>query len=194
MVPAGPAIDGVVVVGASAGGVEALSTLVAGLPAELPVPVLVVVHIPPSATSALPVILDRRGPLPVRQAVDGAELHAGEVLVAPPDHHLLVVDGRVGLSRGAYEHGHRPAVDVLFRSAADAFGARVIAVVLSGVLDDGAAGVVAVKQRGGRCVVQSDAMFDGMPTAVRRADHPDAELPVADIPSRLLEWLREAPG
>jgi two-component system chemotaxis response regulator CheB len=194
MAPAGSALDSVVVVGASAGGVEALRALIGGLPADLPAAVLVVVHIPPLATSALPVILDRSGPILVRQAVDGAALRAGEVFVAPPDHHLLAVDGRVSLTRAPYENGHRPAVNVLFRSAARAFGSRVIAVVLSGVLDDGAAGAVAVKRRGGRCVVQSDPRFDGMPAAVRRADHPDAELPVADIPGLLVEWLREPPG
>ena len=183
----------IIVVGASAGGVEALIALVAGLPADLPAAVLVVVHVPPTGTSALPVILSRRGPLPARHAEDGSELRAGELLVAPPDHHVVVIDGKVGLTRGPQENGHRPAVDVLFRSAARSWGSRVVAVVLSGALDDGAAGTVAVKRRGGRCVVQTDALFDGMPTAASRADHPDAELPVADIPAQLTEWLATLP-
>jgi two-component system chemotaxis response regulator CheB len=184
---------GLVVIGASAGGIEALRELVAGLPADLPAAVLVVVHVPPTGTSVLPVILSRRGPLPARHAEDGAELRAGQLLVAPPDRHLVVIDRGVGLTRGPQENGHRPAVDVLFRSAARAWGSRVMAVVLSGALDDGAAGVVAVKRRGGRCVVQSDALFDGMPAAAIRADHPDAELPVADIPGQLTEWLGALP-
>jgi two-component system chemotaxis response regulator CheB len=182
-----------VVIGASAGGVEALSALVARLPADLPAAVLVVVHVPATGTSALPVILGRRGPLPARHAQDGARLCAGAVLVAPPDHHLVVRGDTVVLTRGPQENGYRPAADVLFRSAAREWGPRVLSVVLSGALDDGAAGVVAVKQRGGRCVVQSDALFDGMPSAASRADHPDAQLPVAEIPGLLTSWLAELP-
>jgi two-component system chemotaxis response regulator CheB len=193
MADAGTAPRGLVVVGGSAGGIEALRELVSGLPPDFAAAVLVVVHVPPAGTSALPLILDRRGPLPARHARDGQELRAGEVLVAPPDHHLMVIDGRVSLTRGPQENGHRPAVDVLFRSAARAWGPRVNAVVLSGALDDGAAGVVAVKQRGGRCVVQADPLFDGMPTAAAIADDPDDEVPVAEIPGRLVAWLEKLP-
>jgi two-component system chemotaxis response regulator CheB len=189
----GSAPLGLVVVGASAGGVEALGTLVGQLPPDLPATVLVTMHVPAVGTSALPAILERRGALPARHAQEGEELRAGEILVAPPDHHLVVDGARVRLTRGPQENGHRPAVDVLFRSAARSWGSRVIAVVLSGALDDGAAGVVAVKQRGGRCAVQSDAMFDGMPRAATRADHPDAELPASDMGKQLEAWLQELP-
>jgi two-component system chemotaxis response regulator CheB len=180
----------VVVVGASAGGVEALRTLVSGLPVDFPAAVLVVLHTPASSRSALASILTRSGPLPAVQAEEDDELQAGRILVAPPDRHLIVYGQRVTLSRGPHENGHRPAVDVLFRSAARAWGERLVGVVLSGTLDDGAAGTVAVAQRGGRCVVQSDALFDGMPRAAMSADAPQ-QAPAREIGAVLESWLAE---
>jgi two-component system, chemotaxis family, protein-glutamate methylesterase/glutaminase len=183
----------VVVVGASAGGVEALKELVAGLPADLPATVLVVLHIPASGSNALAAILDRAGPLQARQAQHGEPLTLGTVRVAPPDHHLLVVDDRLALSLGPRENGHRPAVDVLFRSAARALGPRCIGVVLSGALDDGAAGMVAVRQRGGVGVVQDpdDAMQTGMPTSAIQAASPEHVLPMTQIAGLLARLAGE---
>jgi len=184
-----------VVIGASAGGVEALRELVAGLPGDLSACVLVVLHVPATGGSALPSILDRAGPLPARHAVDGERLGRGQVLVAQPDHHLLVLGGHVALTRGPQENGHRPAVDVLFRSAARAWGARVTSVVLSGSLDDGAAGSIAVHARGGRCLVQDpdDALYDAMPVAALKAV-PEAErLGVGALITRVVELDASAP-
>ncbi|MFI5611878.1 chemotaxis protein CheB [Amycolatopsis sp. NPDC051903] len=154
-----------VVIGASAGGIVALRSLVANLPEEFPAAVLVTVHLGIGARSALPLILDRAGPLPAKTAEHGADLAPGTIHVAPPDRHLLTDDGKIVLSRGLTESGHRPAVNATFRSAALTAGPRAIGVVLSGMLDDGAAGLRAIVDRGGVAVVQepAEALFADMP-------------------------------
>jgi two-component system, chemotaxis family, protein-glutamate methylesterase/glutaminase len=181
----------VVVIGASAGGVEALGRLMEGLPPELPAAVFVVLHLLPTGTSVLPAILDRAGVLPATPATDGEPVERGRIYVAPPDHHLLVGDGTVVLSRGPRENGHRPAVDPLFRSAARAFGSRVVAIVLSGSLDDGTAGLRFVKSRGGVTVVQdpTDALYPGMPQSALAHEVADHCVPIARMPGLVCDLL-----
>lgn len=183
----------IVVVGASAGGVEALKVLVAGLPEGLPASVFVVLHVPARGTSILPKILARSGPLPARHAADGEAIRPGQIYVAPPDFHLLVRDGSVRLSRGPRENGHRPSADALFRSAARSYGRRVQGVVLSGTLDDGTAGLLAVKRRGGVAIVQepSDALYSGMPLSALGQVAIDHVLPAAEIGEILDRLARE---
>jgi two-component system chemotaxis response regulator CheB len=182
----------VVVIGASAGGVEALRTLVADLPADFPACVLVTLHVPSTGMSALPAILSRTGVLPAEHAREGSLIEAGRILIAPPDHHLILLEDTVTLSHGPRENGHRPAVDVLFRSAARAHDGRVIAVVLSGALDDGAAGMVAVTRRGGTGIVQDfdDALHDSMPRAAQAAAGVELVVPAKELAALLGELLR----
>jgi two-component system chemotaxis response regulator CheB len=181
-----------VVVGASAGGVRALRTLAAGLPADLPAAVCVVLHIG-SHPSSLAELMASAGPLPASLARHGELLRPGHVFVAPPDHHLLVEGGQLRLSRGPKEHHARPAVDPLFRSAALHAGPRAIGVVLSGRLDDGTAGLAAVKVCGGLAVVQdpAEAESPGMPRSALDFVAVDHCLPVAQIGPLLGRLVRE---
>lgn len=180
----------IIVVGASAGGVEVLCQLVRDLPPDLPAAIFIVLHISPQGTSVLPQILNRSRQkrykdfsFPAAHAQDGEEIVQGRIYVAPPDHHLLIKEGYVRVTRGPKENSHRPAVDPLFRTAARIYGRRVVGVVLSGTLDDGTAGLVAIKQQGGMAVVQDpeDAMYSGMPTSAIENVAVDHILPVADI-------------
>jgi two-component system, chemotaxis family, protein-glutamate methylesterase/glutaminase len=160
----------VIVVGASAGGVEPLRRMARSLPPNLPASVLVVLHVSPDQPSALAQVLDRAGPLRAVDAEDGAPLERGRIYVAVPDYHLLLEPNHIRVVTGPKENRNRPAVDVLFRSAAKVYGPRVVGVVLSGALDDGTAGLIAIKVRGGVAVVQdpAEAFTDGMPRSAMR--------------------------
>lgn len=186
----------IVVIGGSAGGVEALKRLCAGLPADFPAAVFVVVHISPISRSVMPELLSRAGPLPARHPKDEEAISRGVIYVAPPDMHLLLRPGHVLLRRSPQENRTRPAIDPLFRSAAVAYRSRVIGVVLSGLLDDGSAGLVAVKSCGGICVVQEpeDAMWPEMPRNALAHDHVDHTASVADLPDLLNRLVKEPPG
>jgi two-component system, chemotaxis family, protein-glutamate methylesterase/glutaminase len=178
----------IIVVGASAGGVEALSYLVSNLPPDLNAIILVILHVPSEGKSVLPTILNRAKRLPAHHAKDGEVLKPGHIYVAPPGYHLIVKSGYVHLARGPKENNHRPAIDPTFRTAARAYDGRVIGVVLTGVLDDGTAGLTAVKIRGGLTIVQdpADATYKGMPrSAIENVKEIDYILPLSKIPSKL---------
>jgi two-component system chemotaxis response regulator CheB len=183
----------IVVIGASAGGVEAVASLVEMLPRDLAAAVFVVVHFPPHTTSVLPRIITRRGGMTAMHPEDGTPIELGCVYVAPPDRHLLVENGHVRLVRGPRENGARPAVDPLFRSAARAYGSRVIGVVLTGNLDDGTAGLMSIKSAGGLTIVQDpdDALYAGMPSSALRHVQADHVAPLSEIPSLLVRRVGE---
>jgi two-component system chemotaxis response regulator CheB len=186
-----------IVIGGSAGGIEALATVLSALPEDLPAAVAVVIHLHRHAPAALAPVLDRRSALPVAFAADGEKLAPGRVLVAPTDRHLLVrPDRTVAVGHGPRENGHRPSVDVLFRSAAVHLGPQVIGVVLSGVLDDGSAGLHAVRQRGGAAVVQDpiDALYDGMPSNALKLVPDAMGVPARAIAARLCELVAHHTG
>ena len=190
----------IVVIGASAGGVEALRRLVRDLPPGLAASLFVVCHFPPGQRSILPEILSRSGPLLAAHAIDGELFHPGHIYVAPPDYHLLLAAGqRMQLTRGPRENHHRPAVDPLFRSAARNYGPRVIGVILTGFLNDGAAGLLAVRSAGGIAVVQdpADATVGHMPEAAARiagADYCVTLDRLAPLLGQLIQQPLAAPG
>lgn len=178
----------IIVVGASLGGVEALQKLVSGLPRDIQAALLVVQHIGRHA-SRLPELLARCGRLPAKHAGHGETLEGGIIYVAPPDHHLVLVDRTTWITRGPRENWARPAIDPLFRSAADIFGPCVIGIVLSGALNDGTAGLHAVRARGGIAIVQdpADAFCPDMPRSALRHAGADYCVPLSEIPRLLPE-------
>jgi two-component system chemotaxis response regulator CheB len=182
----------VVVVAASAGGISALSKLFSGLPADLPVPLVVVQHLDPRHRSLLAEVLARRTRLHVRQVRDGEKLEAGTIYIAPPDNHVLAnSDGTIALSHSELVHFVRPSADLLFESAAGAYRDRVIAVVLTGTGSDGNMGVRAVKAVKGTVIAQdpADAEFDGMPKAAVSTGDVDFVLPLDEIPNALVTLI-----
>lgn len=186
----------IVAVAASAGGIHALVTVLGGLGADLPVPVLVVQHMDPHHRTVLAEILDRRTALHVKLAEAGESVRPGTVHIAPPDRHLIVDrDGTLGLTLGDRVHFLRPSADPLFESVADAYGARAVAVILSGTGSDGAKGVDAVKAQGGTVIAQDPetADFTGMPEAAVGTGAVDFVLPLEDI-SALIRGLVDTRG
>jgi two-component system chemotaxis response regulator CheB len=183
----------IVVIGGSAGSIEAVTEVVRGLPPDFPAAVFVVVHFPGSVSSTLPRILSRAGPLVARHAREGELIEPGRIYVAPPDCHLHLNDGHTRLTKGPKENGHRPAIDPLFRTAAHSYGPRVVGVVLSGNLNDGTAGLLVIKQRDGIAIVQSleTALYSGMPRSAMEHVAVDQVLAPSEIPFLLSELAAE---
>jgi two-component system chemotaxis response regulator CheB len=175
--------------------VEAVAAIARALPPTLPAAVCVVIHFPDRTASALPQILNRAGNLPAAHAADAEPVRAGRIYIAPPGCHLTVADARLRVRSGPKENGHRPAIDPLFRSAAREYGTDAIGVILSGNLDDGTAGLAAIKRAGGLTIVQEpdDALFGGMPRSAVRHVGPDYVVPLDEIPA-LLKRLTESPA
>jgi two-component system, chemotaxis family, protein-glutamate methylesterase/glutaminase len=173
----------IVVIGASLGGVDALRRLVGLLPADLNAAVLVVNHMDPSSTGHLPRILSNVAKIPFAAAVDGEKVETGRGYVAVPNRHLMIEARQIRLSRGPRESHARPAVDNLFRSAAYGYGQRVIGIVLTGLLDDGTAGLWAIKDRGGIAIVQSpdEAAYPSMPRSALTHVEVDYSLTISEI-------------
>ena len=183
----------IIVIGSSAGGVDALTRLCAALPADLPATVFVAQHLSPSAKSVLPQLLDRAGPLKALSPVDGEAFERGHIYVAGPDRHLLIRPDKVLVRRGPVENRTRPAVNALFRSAARAYGGRVIGVVLTGLLDDGTDGLIAIKAAGGTSVVQDpdEAEWPSMPLNAVKRDHVDHIVELVDIAALITRLVQE---
>ena len=184
----------IIVVGASAGGIEALRILTGALPADFSASLFIVVHTSPDAPGMLAEIFNRSGRLPVSYATDGDRIQKGRIYVAPPDRHLLIEPNRIRVTRGPKENRFRPAVDPLFRSAAQTYGPRTIGVILTGYMDDGTAGLRTVKQLGGTAVVQdpTDALVPFMPLNAVTHVMVDYCLPLEEIAPLLVQLTTEA--
>lgn len=182
-----------IVIGASAGGMAALKELVAQLPKDFPAPVFIVNHMGAHTTGeALVKVLKESGSLACVHAQDQQGFKSGTIYVAPSDQHMLIVEGKILITKGARENRSRPAIDPLFRSAAVAYGNRVVGIILTGYLDDGTSGMMAIKRCGGVCVAQDpeDASYPDMPLSVIANVGADYILPVADMGALLSELVR----
>ncbi|MCK1359700.1 chemotaxis protein CheB [Bradyrhizobium sp. 199] len=186
----------IIVIGGSAGATQPLKHILSRLPPDLPAAVFIVLHIPARGIGILSTVASSAGPLPVRQAENGMEIQPGQIYLAAPDHHLLLSEDRILLGRGPRENLVRPAIDALFRSAAITHGPRVIGVLLSGLLSDGAAGLNAIKRCGGMAVVQDpmDAISDEMPRRAMEETTVDLCVPGASMGDVLSELVREQAG
>jgi two-component system chemotaxis response regulator CheB len=178
-----------VVIGTSAGGLDALRSLAAALPADFPAAICIVMHTAPQSPGVLHEILGRAGVLPVVSPRNFQRIAAGHIYVAPPDFHLIVEPRRLRITKGPKENRFRPAIDPLFRSAAQVFGPMAIGVVLTGSLDDGTAGLWAIKQLGGTAIVQDpqEALYPSMPQSAIRHVKVDHVVRIAELAPLLVQ-------
>ena len=186
----------IVVIGGSQGAIEALLEIVRVLPADLAAAILVVIHLPMEANSYLPNMLTRAGTMRAGHPADREPVRPGQIYVAPPNFHLTLEGGDVHALKGPRENRHRPAIDPLFRTAARSFGPRVLAVVLSGNLDDGSAGLLAVRRREGIAIVQDPSSATAGEMPQRALDYAGADfiLPVAGIGPKIVELVHSRDG
>ena len=182
----------IVVIGGSSGALNVLAFL-RHLPSNFPAAIFLVLHTAPGGPGLLPDILRRYSKLPVDHARDGEAIAAGRIYVAPPDYHLSVVEGSMQVARGPKENRHRPSIDVLFRSAANSYGPRVVGMVLSGMLDDGSAGLIEIRTRQGLAVVQDpeDAVFQDMPRNALAHAGADYTVPQSQLAALLTRIVKE---
>ena len=178
----------IIVIGASIGGFEVLKQIVSGLPKDLSASIFIVWHMSPEVTGILPDVLNNLGTVPASNAVDGEEIHFNHIYVAPPDHHMIIEEGRIKVTHGPKENHFRPAIDPLFRSAAYSYGSRVVGVILSGALDDGSSGLWKIKEYGGTAIVQdpNEAQNPSMPRSALKAVKVDHCLPVEELTQVLI--------
>ncbi|HXE14065.1 MAG TPA: chemotaxis protein CheB [Bryobacteraceae bacterium] len=177
------AVRDIVVIGASAGGVTALKSFVGMLPTDLPAALFITLHLSGRSDTVLAEILNSTSSLPANWAVDDEPIMPGRIYLAPPDAHLLLSSGHIKLGRGPRENLQRPCINVMFRSAAVAYGPRVVGVVLTGLLDDGASGLWEIQQQGGVTVVQdpNDAAYRSMPESAIRGGCVDYIVKLAEL-------------
>jgi len=188
---------GIVAIAASAGGITALGRVLGGLPADFPVPVVIVQHLDPRHKTIIAEVLGRRAKMPVRLAQEGVKAGPGNIYIAPPNRHLLVgAEGVLTLSSSELVHFVRPSADLLFESVAGAYGPRAVACVLTGTGSDGAMGASAVRSRGGTVIAEDPALaeFRGMPEAVVAAGAVDFVLPLDEIASVIRGLVQAGPS
>jgi len=183
----------IVVIGGSSGSIEVFKTIASGLPADLDASIFIVWHMSPDTRGMLPQILNNLGPVEATEAKDGESIETGRIYVARPDHHLLIEDSRIRVTRGPKENRFRPAIDPLFRSAAYTHGSRVIGVITSGALDDGTSGLWTIKQRRGVAIAQDprDAEMPSMPESAISEVGVDYIVPASEMARLIVRLVKE---